>query len=70
VRDKRKLTPRQIQVLEKICLGKSNKEIGKEMGLTPLTVMSHVHRILGRLGADNRTQAVTLYLAPEKFLKK
>lgn len=52
------LTARQDEILALLGEGKSDHEIGKTLHLEESTVRSHVHRILQRLGVENRTQAV------------
>ncbi len=52
------LTPRQIEVLEKVAEGKSNKIIAYELGLSEGTVKLHVTAILKMLNVNNRTGAV------------
>lgn len=54
------LTPRQRDVLAMLRLGKSNKEIARELGLAEITVKLHVTAILRTLGCDNRTQAAIM----------
>jgi len=54
-----KLTPRELRVLQKIAEGKSNKEVGNELGIVEGTVKIHVTNILNKLHAADRTQAVT-----------
>jgi len=54
-----KLTPREFRVLQMIANGKSNKEIGNELGIVEGTVKVHVTNILNKLHAADRTQAVT-----------
>ncbi len=56
------LTPREADVLRLIAGGKANKEIAAELGLSEQTVKSHVKNILGKLGASDRTHAVTIAL--------
>lgn len=53
------LTKREMEVLELIVAGQSNKEIGKSLSITEGTVKAHVNNILGKLGVNDRTQAVT-----------
>lgn len=53
----RLLTPRERQVLHWVRNGKSNKEIARLLGISPLTVKNHVQRILVKLKVNNRTQA-------------
>jgi DNA-binding NarL/FixJ family response regulator len=53
------LTSREIEVLELIVKGKSNKQIADALAITEPTVKGHVSNILGKLGVDDRTQAAT-----------
>ncbi len=52
------LTPRQLDVLRLLAIGKANKEIARELAISEGTVKSHVDAILGELAARNRTHAV------------
>ena len=52
------LTSRQDEILALIGEGRSDQEIAKVLHLEEATVRSHVHRILQRLGVENRAQAV------------
>ena len=52
------LTGRQVDVLDLILLGMSNKRICRELNLAEGTVKVHVSAVLRALGAKNRTQAV------------
>lgn len=54
------LTPQQFRVLVMLCEGKLNKQIAYELDVTEATIKAHVTAILRKLGANNRTQAVTL----------
>jgi DNA-binding NarL/FixJ family response regulator len=54
------LTPREIEVLELLALGLSNREIAERLGVSFHTVKFHVNSILGKLGAESRTQVVAL----------
>ena len=56
------LTPREIDVLRLVAGGNANKEIGALLSLTEVTVKSHVKNILAKLGANDRTHAVTIAL--------
>jgi len=51
------LTPRQLDVLERLIEGKSNKQIGREMELSEATVKAHLSAIFRCLDVDNRTEA-------------
>ena len=52
------LTPREIEVLDGIAEGLSNKAIADRLGISDQTVKFHVSSISGKLGAANRTDAV------------
>jgi DNA-binding NarL/FixJ family response regulator len=52
------LTPREIEVLELLALGKTNRQIAEEFVLSVGTVKNHVEHIIGKLGVSDRTQAV------------
>jgi DNA-binding NarL/FixJ family response regulator len=54
------LTPRETEVLGHLAQGRTNKEIAEALVITVRTVKFHVSSILGKLGAGNRTEAVTL----------
>ena len=56
------LTPREIDVLRLVAAGNANKEIGAQLLLTEVTVKTHVKNILAKLGANDRTHAVTIAL--------
>ncbi|HEU4565794.1 MAG TPA: response regulator transcription factor [Gemmatimonadaceae bacterium] len=55
----RPLTPRERSVLELLARGKSNKEIAAAPSMRERTVKFHVSALLAKLGAGNRTEAVT-----------
>ena len=52
------LTPREIEVLQLLAEGLSNKEIGSRLGISESTAKFHVNAILSKLGAQGRTDAV------------
>lgn len=56
------LTGREVQVLELIVRGKSNKEIGTALSISEATVKSHINSLLSKLGVADRTQAATTAL--------
>jgi two-component system NarL family response regulator len=56
------LTPRELDVLQLIVRGKSNKEIASDLKVGEETVKYHVKGILGKLGVEDRTQAATAAL--------
>ncbi len=56
------LTEREQQVLELVGQGASNKEIAQALTLSEATVRVHVHNLLGKLGLENRGQAMVYML--------
>ena len=54
------LTPREIDVLRSVAEGNANKEIAAQLSLSEETVKGHVKNILAKLGANDRTHAVTI----------
>jgi DNA-binding NarL/FixJ family response regulator len=56
------LSARELEVLRLIAAGNSNKRIADQLAIGEATVKSHVTNILSKLGANDRTHAVTLAL--------
>jgi len=56
------LTPREIDVLRLVAEGNANKQVAAKLSLTEETVKSHIRSILAKLGANDRTHAVTIGL--------
>jgi DNA-binding CsgD family transcriptional regulator len=54
------ITPRELEVLELIAQGLSNKEIAERVFVSENTVKTHLSRVFDKLGARRRTQAVQL----------
>ena len=54
------LTPREHEVLALVAAGRSNREIAETLYLSPLTVKTHVSRVLSKLGARDRVQLVIM----------
>ena len=54
------LTPRELEVLQMLAAGLSNKEIAARLNISEHTAKFHVASILGKLGAGSRTEAVSL----------
>jgi DNA-binding NarL/FixJ family response regulator len=64
------LTKRELEVLRLLAQGQTNQEIAQGLVVSPLTVKTHVQRIIGKLGVSDRTQAAVRaaelgLLAPE-----
>lgn len=54
------LTPREVEVLGCVAKGMANKEIASQLGTAAGTVKMHIQNILAKLGAADRTHAVTI----------
>lgn len=52
------LTPREVEVLEFLALGRTNAEIARSFVISRATVKRHVENIIAKLGVSDRTQAV------------
>ncbi len=52
------ISPRELEVLQEIVAGRSNKEIAAQLNVSPNTVKTHVARLFGKLGAKRRTDAI------------
>lgn len=61
------LTEREIEVLRRVANGQSNKQIACELGVSESTVKAHIHSILPKLNASDRTHAVTIALKRGMF---
>lgn len=60
------LSEREMQTLEQLCIGLSNKEIARNLNIQEVTVKLHVKNVLAKLNVSNRTQAALL--AKERHL--
>jgi DNA-binding NarL/FixJ family response regulator len=54
------LTDREVQVLRRVAIGTANKSIAAEMSVSEATIKAHMKSILAKLGANDRTHAVTI----------
>ena len=54
------ITPRELEIIELIAVGMSNREIAEKLYVTENTVKTHASRVFDKLGARRRTQAVQL----------
>ena len=54
------LTSREIEILQLVSSGHSNKRIGLTLAISEETAKTHVRNIMAKLGARDRTHAVTL----------
>lgn len=57
------LTAREVQILEMLVLGRSNREIADRMKIAVHTVKNHVHSLLTKLGVTTRAEAAELWQA-------
>ncbi|MDB4908509.1 MAG: response regulator receiver [Gemmatimonadetes bacterium] len=57
------LTPREVEVLQLVARGLSNRDVGGIIGRTDETVKVHLKNIFAKLGVADRTEAVTLALS-------
>ncbi len=58
----RDLTPRELQVLQAICRGQTNKEISEALVLSVRTVERHILHIYEKIGARGRADAIAFAL--------
>lgn len=54
------LTDREVQVLRRVAMGTANKTIAAELSVSEATIKAHMKNILAKLGANDRTHAVTI----------
>lgn len=54
------LTPRELEILELVAEGLSNREIGERLFVSENTVKTHCSRLFDKLGARRRTQAIQI----------
>lgn len=55
------LSPQETKVLESVAVGKTNKEVGLDLGLTEKTVKNYLASVFSKLSVSSRTQAAILY---------
>jgi DNA-binding NarL/FixJ family response regulator len=55
-----RLTPRELEVLQRVAQGRSNAQIGADLFIAEATVKTHLLRIFAKLEVDDRTRAVTV----------
>jgi len=58
--DQDSLTEREVEVLVRIAEGDRNRDIGERLSISEETVKVHIKRIMYKLGAKDRTQAVAI----------
>jgi DNA-binding NarL/FixJ family response regulator len=56
------LTPRELDVLQQVAAGKSNRGVATQLAVSEETVKAHMKNIMSKLDANDRTHAVTIAL--------
>lgn len=62
-----RLTPRQVEILQLMAGGESPAEIARQLGMSPLTLRTHIQNILTRLGVHTKLDAVALAIKHGKI---
>lgn len=52
------ISPRELEVLQALAAGLANKQIARQLDVSPNTVKTHVARLFEKLGAQRRTEAI------------
>lgn len=63
------LTARELEVVDLVAEGLTNKEIARRLEISPATVKVHVERLIGKLGVADRTQAAVLAVQSKSWAK-
>jgi len=61
--EQKRITPREVEVLEWVARGKTNNEVGLILQISPRTAAKHLEHIYTKLGVESRTAAVLQFLA-------
>jgi DNA-binding NarL/FixJ family response regulator len=56
----KRLTPRETEILRALAAGETTSQVAEQLGISALTVQSHVKSILAKLGVHSKIEAVTL----------
>jgi DNA-binding NarL/FixJ family response regulator len=59
------LTPRQLEIVDHLKRGLTNKQIGRQLGITEGTIKVHLNQIYDRMNVNNRTELVGLLLTSQ-----
>jgi DNA-binding CsgD family transcriptional regulator len=59
------LTPREVEVVQCLVQGRTDKEIADHLGLSPHTVKNHLFRIFDKLGVSSRVELLFLTISPD-----
>jgi DNA-binding NarL/FixJ family response regulator len=68
--DRRRMTPRQAQILQLVAAGLSDKEIASRLRVSPRTVQSHLDRFFMEHGIHKRAAAVAYLLEQQRDAKR
>jgi FixJ family two-component response regulator len=60
------LTSRELEVYEKLLVGSSSKQIGRDLGVSPRTVDAHRHNLLQKLGFDSVKDLIVRKIALDR----
>ena len=60
------LTSRELEVYEKLLVGSSSKQIGRDLGVSPRTVDAHRHNLLQKLGFDSVKDLIVRKIALQR----
>lgn len=60
------LSPRQLDILERVASGQTSKEIGAALNISPRTVETHLERMRTKVKAKTTTQLVALVFNPNR----
>lgn len=52
------LSPRELEIIEALATGESNKEMARRLGISPNTVKTHIARVYEKLEVQKRVQAI------------
>jgi two-component system, NarL family, response regulator len=64
------LSRRELEILEMVARGLTNKEIGRALQVSPFTVRNHVRHIMAKLEAGDRTEAATVAIQQGIFVAR
>lgn len=57
------LSPREVEVAERLAVGQINRQIARELGISVKTIDTHRGKLLKRLGLKNNTELARAYVA-------
>jgi DNA-binding NarL/FixJ family response regulator len=64
------LTPTEVTVVEKLCEGLTNRQVGERLFISTRTVDSHVSRVFRKLGVSSRTELVSVAVVRRQQLRE